>query len=105
MKKRVLILGRLKERLEPALEAAREKVGSDAFDLIAGTNLDDVRAAFADGSIEMVIMGAGLTLDLRLKVVEHVFTVSEGTTVHMKDFASGPTGMIPFVVGVLESAG
>ncbi len=50
-----------------------------------------------------VIMGAGLDIDVRLDIIREVFELSDSTTVHMKDFASGPQGMLPFVRAVLSA--
>jgi hypothetical protein len=45
--------------------------------------------------------GAGLDLETRLEIVREIFLTSDKTTVHMKDFASGPDGFLPFVRSVL----
>ncbi|MFQ5400768.1 MAG: hypothetical protein ACE5E7_14375, partial [Anaerolineae bacterium] len=58
-------------------------------------------SAFDEHPIDTVIMGAGIDLDTRLQIVQHIFTVSKATTVHMKDWNSGPQGMLPFANGVL----
>ncbi len=60
--------------------------------LLGGTSLDDARTACADRSADVVIMGAGIDLEARLETVRHIFTVSNSTTMHMKDFDSGPQG-------------
>ncbi len=52
--------------------------------------------------IDVVIMGGGIPLADRLAMVQHVYTVSETTTVHLKDRVSGPRGMLPFVKAVLR---
>ena len=46
-------------------------------------------------------MGAGIPIEERLEIVRFIFETSKGTTVHMKDWNSRPTGMLPFVNGVL----
>ncbi len=46
-------------------------------------------------------MGAGIDLEARLAIIRQIFEASNSTTVHMKDRDSGPTGMLPFVNGVL----
>jgi NAD(P)H-flavin reductase len=66
-----------------------------------GTGIDDLRAIFAANRVDHVIMGAGLELDTRLAIVRETFTLSDTTTVHMKDRASGPEGFLPFVRAVL----
>jgi len=60
-----------------------------------------VRSAFAQADIDHVIIGAGLDLETRLEIVREIFLTSDTTTVHMKDFASGPDGFLPFVRSVL----
>ena len=60
-----------------------------------------MRSAFAQADIDHVIMGAGLDLETRLEIVREIFLTSDTTTVHMKDFASGPDGFLPFVRSVL----
>ncbi len=53
----VLLLG----RTEIVLDDVRTRIQVDAdVELRAGTTLDDVRAAFAEGPVDIVIMGAGL---------------------------------------------
>ncbi len=70
--------------------------------LLGGTSLNDVRDALPQGPVDIIIMGAGIDLDTRLQIVKHAFTASNSTTAHMKDFDSGPAGMLPFVDGVLK---
>jgi hypothetical protein len=47
-------------------------------------------------------MGAGLDIDVRLEIIRTIFTMSDSTTVHMKDVASGPEGFLPFVRALLS---
>lgn len=70
--------------------------------LFGGGSIEDARRAFESASIDTVIMGAGLDLETRLQIVRTVFELSETTTVHMKDRATGPEGFIPFVRRVLR---
>ena len=60
-----------------------------------------MRSAFADADIDHVIMGAALDLETRLEIVREIFQASDTTTVHLKDFASGSDGFLPFVRSVL----
>ena len=73
--------------------------------LFGGGGLDDVRRAFAAAPIDTVIMGAGIDLDTRLQIVRTIFELSETTTVHLKDRATGPAGFMPFVRRVLMGLG
>ena len=96
--KTVLLVG----RLNPVVEDARGKAAARAVTLLAATNLEQVKAAFATHKIDAVIIGAGVDLDQRLAIVRHVFEASASTTVHLKDSNSGPQGFLPFVDAVLR---
>ena len=97
MTRNVLRLG----RLGVVVEDARRQLRMPDVRLSVATGLDEVRSAFADADIDHVIMGAGLDLETRLEIVREIFLASETTTVHLKDFASGPDGFLPFVRSVL----
>ena len=96
--KNVLLLG----RTGIVLDDVKEQLDVSDVELFAGTSLDDVREAFEANQIDTVVMGAGLDLELRVRIIEAIFDASQTTTVHMKDFASGPGGMLPFVNGILK---
>jgi hypothetical protein len=49
-----------------------------------------------NNAIDIVIMGAGIELEKRLEIVRYVFNTSNTTTVHMKDWETGPEGFVPF---------
>ena len=100
MTRNVLLLG----RTGIVLDEVREHLGESDVNLFAGTNLDDVNTAFEAETIDTVIMGAGIELAVRLQIVDHIFATSTSTTVHMKDWDSGPQGMLPFVRGILGAA-
>ena len=70
--------------------------------LFTGTTVEHVREILGRETVDVVLMGAGLPLETRLEIVGHVFEVSDRTTVHMKDRASGKDGMEAFVDGVLR---
>ena len=69
--------------------------------LYGGGSIEDLRTTFAKTRIDHVIMGAGLPLEARLEIVREIFLLSNTTTVHMKDYDSGPDGFVPFVRSVL----
>jgi hypothetical protein len=71
--------------------------------LFEGTGLSDVKAIFDQHPIDMVIMGAGLDLQDRLDIIRYIFEKSKVTSVHMKDWDSGPAGMLPFVRKLLQN--
>ena len=96
--KNVLLLG----RTSVVVDGARDQVRASGVELHTGNNLDDARRVFGERSIDAVIMGAGLDLADRLKIVEYVFLTSGSTTVHMKDRDSGAEGYLPFVLAVLR---
>jgi len=77
-------------------------IDTQNINLFGGTNLKDVKDTFAQNKIDIVIMGAGLEINDRLDIISYIFETSKSTTVHMKDWDSGPTGMLPFVNGVLN---
>ncbi|MFT5353618.1 MAG: ABC-type phosphate/phosphonate transport system substrate-binding protein [Polyangiales bacterium] len=93
---KVMLLG----RTNIVLDTVQDQLSVDV-ELFSGTNVKDVRARMASDAIDVIIMGAGLPLEDRLKIVEAVFELSKSTTVHMKDWDSGPKGMLPFVNGIL----
>jgi hypothetical protein len=98
MRKRVLLLG-----LRPDLmDEFRQQLDAAKLELLAGNDVDDVRAAFAGGDIDHVILGGGLDLATRLDAVHEIFRSSDKATVHMKDHRSGPEGYVPFAVAVLQ---
>lgn len=98
MGKNILLLG----RTGAVLDAVQPSVDIDDLTLFTGTSLEDVHSVFASERIDVVIMGAGIDLGLRLEIVEYVFGASTATTVHMKDRDSGPESMKSFVHGVLS---
>lgn len=92
----VLLLGR-----KPfVVEDVKSQLEVDA-NLFTGTGIHDVKEAFKE-KIDVVIMGAGIDIDKRLEIIKEVFSLSKTTTVHMKDWESGPEGMLLFVNSVLK---
>ncbi len=98
MTRNVLLLG----RRGVVVEEVREQLASTDVRLFGGTGIGDVRSAFAVADIKHVIIGAGIDLDTRLRIVREVFEQSDGTTVHMKDRVTGPQGFLPFVRSVVD---
>jgi hypothetical protein len=98
MATRVLILG-----LRPALvENFRRELVLPDVELLTGTDLDGLRAAFVDEDVDHVIVGGGLDVATRADAVREVFRLSDTATVHMKDQLSGPEGFVPFARAVLR---
>ena len=98
MTKKVLLLGKTPFEMEDwKAELADYKI-----ELFSGTSINDVKNAFETHPMDMVIMGAGIEIEVRLQIIKHIFSVSNATTVHLKDWDSGKDGMKPFVHGVLK---
>ncbi len=98
MKKNVVLVG----RTDVVLNDAREGVAAHDAVLFSATTLDEVRNVLNEHPVDIVIIGASLDLEVRLQIVRHILSVSRSTTVHLKDVASGPQGMRPFVERVLR---
>lgn len=94
----VLLLGRT--RID--LVAAAAVLAPLQVDLHGGTGLDDVREVMSRVQVDVVVIGGGLPIEDRLAIVRHVYSVSDTTSVHLKDVASGPRGFLPFVRAVLR---
>jgi hypothetical protein len=97
MTRNVLLLG----RKGIVVDDVKNELQMPDVQVFGGTGIEDVRAVFARTRIDHVIMGAGIDLEARLEIVREVFNSSETTTVHMKDVASGPGGLLPFVRSIL----
>ncbi len=97
MNKNVLLLG----RTPFDMDEVRKNLAVPEVNLYSGINLEEAREVLASEEIDIVIMGAGLDLALRLEIVRLIFSVSDSITVHMKDRSSGRQGMMPFVNRVL----
>lgn len=99
MSKNVLLVG-LKEGI---VDEVRQQVQRPEFQIFGSTGIEDVRRIMAQHEIDTVIMGAGLDLETRLGIIREIFRLSQTTTVHMKDAASGSEGFLPFVRSMLRS--
>ena len=97
--KKILLVGRLLTKIPTA-----DEVPVKDFELFVASDLDEARSVFEQNSnqIDIVIMGAGIELEKRLEIVRYVFNTSNITSVHMKDWESGPEGFIPFINKVLN---
>ncbi len=93
MTKNILLLG----RRGVIVDDVQNQLHMPDIQLFGGTGIEDLRSAFAQTKIDHVIMGAGIDLETRLEIVREIFLLSNTTTVHMKEFASGPQGFLPFV--------
>lgn len=96
--KNCLLLG----RKGMVIEQVKEDIDARGINLFGGTNLEEVQHLFDQHNIDVVIMGAGIDLNDRLEIIQFIFEHSKSTTVHMKDWDSGPAGMLPFVNAILN---
>ena len=98
MTKHILLVG----LRETVIDHARHELEGADIQLFEGTGIEEVRSVFAQAKIDHVFMGAGIDLETRLQIVREIFQLSDTTTLHMKDRASGPQGFLPFVRAVLR---
>jgi len=96
--KKVLLAGRSLTNVPPTDQLTVKKAA-----YFAVSNLAEVQQVFAqnNNAIDIVIMGAGIELEKRLEIVQYIFITSNTTSVHMKDWATGPEGFVPFINDVL----
>ena len=102
--KNYLLVGLLMGRVEQAMAG----LGIPADGVHAANTFDEARAVLGAHEICAVIMGAGIALDERLKIVRFAFEQSDRVCIHMKDRASGAEGFAPFVrqvIALYESGG
>ena len=97
--KKCLLLGRKGTVVNDVAKATN----LSGIELFEGTSIEDVRQILKAHKIDAVIMGAGLDIQARLEIIQYIFDNSRSTTVHMKDWDSGPAGMLPFVTNILNS--
>ena len=95
--KKILLVGKQLTTVPPELNI------KDA-QFFAAPDLKTAQQVFEknNNTIDIVIMGAGIELEKRLEIVRYVFTTSNTTTVHMKDWETGPEGFVPFINRVLS---
>lgn len=95
--KNILLVGKLLVNI-PSPEKLIKK---EAHYLVA-SDMATVQEVFRNNKvIDTVIMGAGIDLEKRLDIVRYIFSASDTVTIHMKDYASGPEGFVPFINDVL----
>jgi hypothetical protein len=94
--KKILLVGKALTSVPPQLSIKDVKY-------FAAPDLTTVQQVFEknNSAIDIVIMGAGIELEKRLEVVRYVFNTSNTTSVHMKDWQTGPEGFVPFINRVL----
>ncbi len=93
-----LLLG----RKEILVEDVADHIQVEGVRLFSGTRIEDVRSVFREETVDIVVMGAGLPIDVRCEIVKEISRLSQTATIHLKDRQSGPGGMLPFVNKVLN---
>jgi len=95
--KKILLVGKQLTSVPPRLNM-------NDVEYFAAPDLTTVQQIFEknNNAIDTVIMGAGIELEKRLDVARYVFTTSNTTSVHMKDWETGPEGFVPFINRVLS---
>jgi hypothetical protein len=93
-----LIVGRDRTVVDRTVAGLREQ----GWDVVGTTDLDGVRGHLATDKVPRVITGAGLDLDIRLRIISYILAEHPGTSIHLKDKDSGPDGLLPFALGVLR---
>ena len=98
MTKNILLIGRTPSVIDDVIS----QVQLPNIHLLAGgSTIQDVRTTFGMQPIDHVIVGGGIDLEQRIKIVREVFNSSNSTTVHMNS-PSGPESFLPFVKSVLS---
>lgn len=96
--RKVILLGKLQSNLDKG----RALITVPDIDFITCTSLASLQEALTIPGVDTVITGAGLDLDVRLAAIKMIYNASDGISVHMKDYASGPEGFGPFANRVLS---
>src|SRR5215467_7407603 len=97
--KKILLVGKSLTEVPP-LDQLRIK----DVQYFAAPDIITVQQVFekSHDAIDIVIMGAGIALEQRLEIVRYVLNTSNTTTVHLKDWETGPEGFVPFINRVLS---
>lgn len=100
MSKRVLIVGRLQERIDRLVEKLRE----EGVEASGSADFDRVIALVEGGQVDAVAIGAGLEDAVRLPFAERLRVDFPGVEVHVKpDRTGGPGAMLPYVKGIVAA--
>jgi hypothetical protein len=84
------------------IDAAQRELTRPDRQVFGATNAEELKAVLTEHDIDHAFVGPGLDLSTRLDLIEQVFTVSDFTTVHLKDFSAGPEGALAFVEAILD---
>jgi len=96
--KKIVLVGKQLTNVPPPEELSMKNA-----EYLAAPGLAEVQEIFKkhNNAIDIVIMGAGIELEKRLEIARYILKTSDTTSVHMKDYASGPEGFVPFINSVL----
>ena len=97
--KKILLVGKSLTNVPPL-----DQLTIKDAEYLAAPDLKTVHQIFEkdNNPIDILIMGAGIDLEKRLDIVRYVFSTSNTTSVHMKDWETGPEGFVPFINKVLS---
>ncbi len=94
---RILLLG----RLHAIVDELTQELEAPGVGFVGATKAEEARAQLGD-SIDLVVMGGGLDDGQRTELCKLIWSLSDNLTIHIKDKASGPQGMAPFVGNVIK---
>ncbi len=90
--------------LEPGrgmLDPMRARVEVPGWHVRVGSSVQDVADALIEDGLDVLIIGPGVELDVRVQCVKLIFTLSRNTAVHLSDLSGGSEGTMAFVQRVL----
>lgn len=98
-KKNVLLVGKLLKNIPD-----ESKIDFKNINLFVASTLGEVENVFKQNNndIDIVIIGAGVDLEERMKIVRYILTSNDRATVHLKDKLSGSESFLPFINAVLK---
>lgn len=84
----VILIG----RNQWVIDAAERELTSPQRAVYGAITMAELDAVLTENRIDHAFVGPGLDLELRMKLIRRIFELSDFTTVHLKDFSSGPEG-------------
>lgn len=97
--RKVILLGREQKNLDKGLES----ITVSEVECITCTSLESLADALQDQGVDTAILGAGLSINVRLEAIRMIYEASDKISVHMKERVSGPEGFGPFANRVLQT--
>ena len=93
----VMLIG----RNQWVIDAAERELTTEHRTVYGAITLEELEAVLTNERIDHAFVGPGLDIDLRMQMIRRVFELSDFTTVHLKDFSTGPEGALAFVETIL----